>query len=91
MVKYEDLKAKLLSDPDVKKEYDSMRFEYKIAETLIEARVKAKMTQADVARKMNTTQSAVARLESGNAFPSLQTIHKYASAINRSIDLHVIP
>lgn len=91
MEKYDDLKTKLLLDPEVKKEYDSIRFEYEVAQALIEARVKAKMTQAQVAHKMNTTQSAIARLESGNSFPSLQTIHKYASATNRIIDLHVIP
>lgn len=91
MQKYDELKAKILSNPEVKKEYDSIGFEYEIAQALIEARVQSKMTQIEVAKKMNTTQSVIARLESGKRFPSLSTIYKYAIAVNRTINLHVIP
>lgn len=91
MIKYDELKAKLLSDPEVQKEYDAAKLEYEIAHALIEARIKAKMSQAQVAEKMNTTQSAIARLESGKRFPTLQTIRKYAIAVNKVINLHVMP
>ena len=49
------------------------------------------MTQEEVAKKMNTTQSVIARLEGGKHFPSLQTIHRYSIAVNRAINLHVHP
>ena len=49
------------------------------------------MTQEEVAKKMNTTQSVIARLEGGKHFPSLQTIHKYSIAVNKIINLHVHP
>ena len=42
------------------------------------ARGKAGMTQADVARKMRTTQSVVARIESGRTPPNLKTLERYA-------------
>jgi DNA-binding XRE family transcriptional regulator len=91
MIKYDQLKTKLLSNPEVQKEYDESRLEYEVAHALIEARGQAKMTQNQVAQKMNTTQSAIARLESGRCFPSLQTIHRYAVAVNKIINLHVTP
>jgi DNA-binding XRE family transcriptional regulator len=91
MIKYEALKTKLLLDPEVKKEYEECGLEYEIAHALILARTEAKMTQDQVAQKMHTTQSVIARLESGRHFPSLQTIHKYAIAVGRAIDLHVCP
>mgnify|MGYP003442662099 CR=1 FL=1 len=91
MIKYNDLRAKLLLDPEVKKEYEECSLEYEIAHALIQARAEAKMTQSQVADKMKTTQSVIARLESGRHFPSLQTIHKYAIAVNRVINLHVMP
>jgi len=81
----------MLLNLEVKKEYEAFALEYEIAQALIFARVQANMTQEDVAEKMNTTQSAIARLESGKHSPSLQTIHKYATATNMSIDLHVQP
>lgn len=91
MTKFEDFKKKLLKDPDVLKAYEESRPEFEIAEALIAARLKSKMTQEEVAEKMNTTQSVIARLESGRHLPSLQTLFKYAHAINRKIDLHIEP
>jgi len=91
MIKYESLKKKLLEDPEVQKEYAASALEYEIAYALILARVKANMTQEEVAEKMNTSQSVIARLESGRHFPSLQTIYKYATAVGQNIDLHVHP
>lgn len=85
MIKYEKTKEKLLKKSGVKKEYEAQRAEYEIARTLIEARLKVKMTQKEVAAKMKTSQSQIARIESGEHFPSLQTIFKYAKAINSTI------
>ncbi|WP_375331705.1 helix-turn-helix transcriptional regulator [Candidatus Tisiphia endosymbiont of Temnostethus pusillus] len=86
MIKYESLRKKLLSNPEVQKEYKTSALEYEVAYALISARVKANMTQSEVAEKMNTTQSVIARLESGKHFPSLQTIYRYAIAVDRSIE-----
>lgn len=91
MIKFESLKKKLFTNPEVRKEYEASALEYEIAHALILARSQAKMTQGEVAEKMNTTQSVVARLESGKHFPSLQTIYKYAVAVGKPIDLHVQP
>ena len=91
MIKYESLRKKILANPEVQKEYGSSALEYEVAYSLILARVNAKMTQSEVAEKMNTTQSVIARLESGKHFPSLQTIYRYAIAVGKSIDLHVQP
>lgn len=91
MIKFETFKKKILSCPDTKKEYEDCALEYEIAYALILARQEANMTQAEVAKKMNTTQSVIARLEGGKHFPSLQTIHKYSIAVNRAINLHVHP
>ena len=91
MIRFETLKKKILSCAKTRKEYEDCALEYEIAYALILARQEANMTQAEVAKKMNTTQSVIARLEGGKHFPSLQTIHKYSIAVNRAINLHVHP
>ena len=91
MMKFKTLKEKILSCYKTKKEYEDCALEYERAYTLILARQEANMTQEEVAKKMNTTQSVIARLEGGKHFPSLQTIHKYSIAVNRAINLHVHP
>jgi transcriptional regulator with XRE-family HTH domain len=42
--------------------------------------VRAGLTQEQLAEKMQTTQSTIARLESGRSFPSLRTLARYAEA-----------
>jgi phage-related protein/DNA-binding XRE family transcriptional regulator len=78
--KFEDIKAKWLKDPEFKKAYDDLEIEYDIALALIKARTKAGLTQDEVASLMGTTQSVIARLESGKTLPSVKTLAKYAKA-----------
>ena len=91
MTDYESFRKKLLSDPEVLKEYEAHKAEYEVAMALIKARLAAKMTQSDVARRMHTSQAQIARLESGQHFPSMSSIHKYAQAVNRKINLSISP
>jgi hypothetical protein len=63
-IPFEKLKKEWLKSPSFRAEYDRLKPEFELALALIQARAKAAMTQADVARKMRTTQSVVARIES---------------------------
>jgi len=75
------LKAELLADPKTLAEYEALADEFNMARELIAARGRAGLTQGEVAQRMGTTQSVVARLESGKRMPSLRTVQRYASAI----------
>ena len=48
---------------------------------VISARVHAGKSQAHVAPLMGSTQSVIARLESGRRTPSMQTVQRYAGAV----------
>jgi DNA-binding XRE family transcriptional regulator len=74
------LKTRLLADPETKVEYEAQAPEFAIARELIAARVRAGMTQEEIAKRMHTTQSTVARLESGRTMPSMRTLTRYAEA-----------
>lgn len=78
-MKFDTLKRKLLSNPQVKKAYDGMASEFAIAKELIAARQRAGLSQAQVAERMGTSQSAVARMESGQ-LPSIKSLLRYAKA-----------
>jgi ribosome-binding protein aMBF1 (putative translation factor) len=78
-VSHKALKARLLRNPQVRKSYDAMALEFEIARELIAARARAGLTQAQVASRMGTTQSVIARLESGR-LPSIRTLERYAKA-----------
>ena len=74
------LKRKMLVDRDVRAAYEALSDEFDLARELIAARVRAGLTQAEVAERMGTKQSVVARLESGAQMPSVNTLLKYAKA-----------
>jgi len=56
-----------------------------LVRALADARERAGLTQAEVARRMGTTQPAVARLERGDADPRLSTIERYAEVVGWTV------
>lgn len=74
------IKTKMLSDRAVSAAYDTLADEFHLARELIGARVRAGLTQAELAHRMGTTQSAIARLESGTRMPSVNTLLRFAKA-----------
>ena len=89
MSRWEDLEKELLVDPAVKKEYDRLAPRYAVISQLISARIKQKMTQKEVAEKIGTKQSAIARLESGNTNPSLEFLQKIAQVMGYKLTIYL--
>ena len=75
-----ELKGQWMKGPAFKVEYDALEDEFSLARELIEARTRAGLSQAELAHRMGTTQSAIARLESGKSPPSMRTIARIAAA-----------
>jgi transcriptional regulator with XRE-family HTH domain len=80
MTKISTLHKKWVKDPAYKAAYESLSTEFELAQKLIEVRVKSGMSQEELAQRMGTSQSAIARLESGSAMPSMRTLTKLALA-----------
>ena len=74
------VKKTMLADPKVRQAYAALEEEFSLAHELIAARVRAGLTQAELAQRMGTTQSAIARLESGARLPSVKTLLRFAKA-----------
>ena len=79
-IRFEDFKARLLADPEVRAEYDALAPEFEIASELLRARLRAGLSQAELAARMGTSQSTIARLESGQTLPSTKTLLRFAQA-----------
>ena len=67
-------------DPEYVREYEALEQEFALASAVIGARTRANLTQAELAERMGTSQSAIARLESGKGRPSVATLEKLAQA-----------
>ena len=91
MTKISELKKGWIRDPKFRKEYEKADEEFAIVEALIRARAKAKLSQAELAKRIGTTQSAIARLEGGGVSPSLSTLRRYAEATGTKLHLELRP
>lgn len=91
MTKFSDIKKRWLQNPEVRTEYDALEQEFALARELILARSRAGLSQAEVARRMGTTQSTVARLEGGRAKPTLLTVERYAKATGSRAVVRLVP
>ena len=78
--KIDDMFAEWRKDPRYVAEYDALEGEFALAAAVIAARSFADLTQEELAERMGTTQSVIARLESGKSKPSTRTLEKLAEA-----------
>jgi DNA-binding XRE family transcriptional regulator len=76
----DSIRKKMLADREVRAAYAALDEEFALARELIAARVRAGLTQAELAQRMGTTQSAIARIESGAQLPSVKTLLRFAKA-----------
>ena len=89
---FSKVKKRWLGDPKVKKEYDSLKEEFQVAEEIIKARTKAHMTQAELAEKIGTKAPAISRLESpGYGRASVAALKKVAHALNCELLIKLVP
>ncbi len=91
MTKLKDLKTRFMEDPEFREEYARIDEEYALIEALVRARTAARLTQAELATRLGTTQSAVARLEGGRVSPSFSTLRRYAEATGTRLTVGLVP
>jgi DNA-binding XRE family transcriptional regulator len=80
---FKQFKERALARPEVRKAYEALAEEFSFIDEVLKARTASGLTQADLAARVGTTQSAIARLESGTPkhSPSIVTLQRYARAM----------
>ncbi len=87
MKTFKELKTELLTDPEIRREYNNLEPKYMLIKQIILRRQKKGLTQKELALRIGTRQSAVARFESGLYNPSLTFLRKIAYALET--ELHI--
>jgi transcriptional regulator with XRE-family HTH domain len=92
MTSLKQFKKRALARPEVKAAYDAAAQEFAFLDQVLKARAESGLTQAEVARRVGTTQSAIARLESAESkhSPSIATLQKYAKAMGYTVQLKLV-
>ena len=84
---WEEYEKILMKRPGFKEAQEETRLEYEIARALIKARIEKGLTQAEVARLMNTKQSVISRVENARTMPSLAFLKRLATVLDASLQV----
>lgn len=87
MRSFKQFKARLLKDKEIREEYERLGPEFELVRLLIRKRLEKGLTQHELARKIGTKQSAIARLESGRYNPTVGVLRKVAAALNADLKI----
>jgi len=92
MLTHKQLRAKALAIPEVKTEFENARAEYAVLDEFLKIRAANGLTQNQIAEKIGTTQSVIARLESGKSkhSPSIATLSRYAEALDCQLEIRLV-
>jgi ribosome-binding protein aMBF1 (putative translation factor) len=90
MISFQDYKKRAFAkDPTLKKAYDDLEDEYAIIGQVIAYRIKHGITQAELARRIGTKQSAISRFESGSENPTIDFLKKIAKALGVKLSFKI--
>ena len=89
MKSYTSFKKQALKNTEVKKEYKALAPQFEIIQAIISKRLKEGLTQAELAKRLGTHQSAIARLESGKVSPTVSYLNQIALAIGGSLHISI--
>lgn len=78
---------KQLEDPEFRAEYEATRQEFALARALVQARLEANMTQAELATRSGVRQSNISRIESGACVPTIATLQALASGLGKELTI----
>lgn len=91
MIDFNDVQKEWEKDPEYKREHEALEEEFALASVLIAARAEADMTQQQVAEKMATSQSYIAKMEGGMISPSMKALKRYAEATGSRLKIVMEP
>ena len=91
MSEYSEFRETLLSDPEVKAEYDALEPEFNIIQAMIDARKEMKLSQKDLSERTGITQADISRIENGTRNPSLEMMKRLAKGMGMRLKLEFVP
>ena len=87
----QELKSELMQDPDFKREYEALQPEMDITRAILDARIKAGLTQTQLSEKSGISKADISRLEKGTRNPSLALLKRLAEAMDATLRIEFVP
>lgn len=85
------LKAELMKDPEFRKEYEALQPEMDITRAILDARIRAGLTQTELSEKSGISQADISRMEKGTRNPSVALLKRLAEALDSTLKIEFVP
>ena len=79
-----------LKDPEFKKIWEESRVERELSESIIRQRIEKKISQQELAKRANTTQAVISRLENTEFNPSIDLLKRIANGLGAKLSVNII-
>ncbi len=86
----QEYKKKMMKDPEFRVAYESLEPEYALKRRLIELRTKKEITQKELAERVGTKQSSIARFERGGYSPTISFLSRLAQALGMKLEVKFV-
>lgn len=86
-IDFQSYLAKQLKNPKIRKHYEFYDKQLEIAYQILELRKKRGLSQMQLAQKMNTSQTNIARMEAGQQNFTTATLNKVADALGAELEV----
>ena len=90
MTNYQEFKKEMLSNPEIKAEYDDLEAEFDIIQAMIDARKKQNITQKELSERTGITQADISRIENGTRNPSLEMLKRLAKGLGMRLKVEFV-
>ncbi len=85
---WSEVRRRRMEKPAAGAGYEKAELAYELGRQVRDLRESHGLSQRELAERMHTTQSVIARLEAGGSKPSISTLERVASALGASVDIH---
>lgn len=79
-----------LKDPEFRKIWEEGEADYQLGRQIIQARIDKKISQRDLAKRANTTQAVISRIENSSVSPTLQMASRIAMALGKTLQIRFV-
>lgn len=90
-VRFDDFLQEQLQDAEFRAEYEALQPEHAVIQAFIDARKESGMTQKELADRTGIAQGDISKLENGNANPSIRTLQRLATGMNKILKVEFVP
>lgn len=88
-ISFDEVKRQMFARTGFKEAYDALEPKYVLINAMLDARHKKGMTQTEIAHRAGTTQSAIARFESGHTNPTLEFASRLSRALGAKLEIRL--